>query len=89
MVDRGYGGYIFRATEAVSFDNIRAQFHLKTMKVEQEFKENILKSLTKDLMTTFNNSIENMTSRFTVLMEEWKQWFKDTNDIITQEHIFY
>ena len=55
------------------------------MKVEQEFKENILKSLSKDLMTTFNNSIENMTSRFTALIEEWKQRFEDTNDRITQE----
>ena len=55
------------------------------MKIEQEFKENILKSLSKDLMTTFNNSIENMTSRFAALMEEWKQRFEDTNDRITQE----
>ena len=55
------------------------------MKIEQESKENILKSLSKDLMTTFNNSVENMSSRFTVLMEEWKQRFEDTNDRITQE----
>ena len=55
------------------------------MKVEQEFKENIIKSLSKYLMAAFNNSIENMTSRFTVLMEEWKQRFEDTNDRITQE----
>ena len=55
------------------------------MKAEQEFKENILKSLSKELMTTFNNSIENMTSKFTALKEEWKQRFEDTNDRITQE----
>ena len=62
-------------------DNIRAQFHLKALKGEQKFREDVLKSLSSDLMAKFNTTVET----FTNFMEEWNQNFVATNDRITQE----
>ena len=79
----------FDEEEAECYDNIRAQLHQKAIKDEQEFRENTLKSLSKDMMTTFNRSIQDMESGFALLKDEYRQRFEAFDNRLVQEARLY
>ena len=75
----------FDEEEAEFYDNIRVQLHQKAIKAEQKFRENTLKSLSKDMMTTFNRSKQNMKSEFALLKDEYQQRFEALESRLVQE----
>ena len=75
----------FDEEEAEYIDNIRVQLYQKAIKDEQEFRENTLKYLSKDMMTTFNRSIRDMESGFALLKEEHQQRFEAFDNRLVQE----
>ena len=75
----------FDEEEAEFYDNIRVQLHQKAIKAEQKFRENTLKSLSKDMMTTFNRSIQDTESRFALLKDEYQQRFEALESRLVQE----
>ena len=75
----------FDEEEAEFYDNIRVQLHQKAINDEQKFRENTLKYLSKDMMTTFNRSIRDMKSGFALLKEEHQQRFEAFDNRLVQE----
>ena len=75
----------FDEEEAEFYDNIRVQLHQKAIKDEQEFRENTLMPLSKDMMVRSNRSIRYMESRFALLKDEYQQRFEALESRLVQE----
>ena len=75
----------FDEIEGEYIDNIRAQYHLKAMKNEQDFREGMLKTLATDMMKTFKTTISNMTKEFDNFKKDCKKKIKDNNDRISNK----